>query len=123
MGETIMNQNYLAYYDELNRMMGSYGKENPEVMGAFMKLHQVGSKAGALKSHIKELIGLGISISTKCDGCITMHIHDALEKGATHAEIVETIGVAVYMGGGPSVIYGAKAFDVLQELEAKKAKQ
>lgn len=117
-----MGQNYPAYYDELSSMIGKYGKENPDVMGAFMKLHQAGSKDGALKSYIKELIGLGISISTKCDGCITMHIHDALEKGATHAEIVETIGVAVYMGGGPSVIYGGKAFDALQEFEGNKAK-
>ena len=52
-----------------------------------------------------------------------MHIHDAIEKGATHDEIVESIGTAIYMGGGPSVVYGAKAFAVLQEFEAIKKNQ
>ena len=41
-----------------------------------------------------------------------------LKKVPTHDEIVETIGTAIYMGGGPSVVYGAKAFATLQEFEA-----
>jgi AhpD family alkylhydroperoxidase len=101
-------------------MIGSYGKENPELMTAFSKVHHIGSKDGALKSKFKELIALGISINTQCEGCITMHIHDAIKKGATHDEIVESIGTAIYMGGGPSVVYGAKAFAALQEFEAIK---
>jgi AhpD family alkylhydroperoxidase len=115
-----MTQNYPAFYEQISNMIGNYGKENPELMTAFSKLHLIGSKDGALKSKFKELIALGISINTQCEGCITMHIHDAIEKGATHDEIVESIGTAIYMGGGPSVVYGAKAFAVLQEFEAIK---
>ena len=115
-----MTQNYPAFYEQISNMIGNYGKENPELMTAFSKLHHIGSKDGALKSKFKELIALGISINTQCEGCITMHIHDAIEKGATHDEIVESIGTAIYMGGGPSVVYGAKAFAALQEFEAIK---
>ena len=118
-----MTQNYPAFYEQISNMIGNYGKENPELMTAFSKLHLIGSKDGALKSKFKELIALGISINTQCEGCITMHIHDAIEKGATHDEIVESIGTAIYMGGGPSVVYGAKAFAVLQEFEAIKKNQ
>lgn len=118
-----MTQNYPAFYEQISNMIGNYGKENPELMTTFSKLHHNGSKDGALKSKFKELIALGISINTQCEGCITMHIHDAIEKGATHDEIVESIGTAIYMGGGPSVIYGAKAFAALQEFEAIKKNQ
>ena len=114
-----MAKNYSDTYEQTRNMIGNLAKENPEMMTAFSKVHQVGSKDGALKSKFKELIALGISINTKCEGCITMHIHDALEKGATHDEIVETIGTAIYMGGGPSVVNGAKAFATLQEFETK----
>jgi hypothetical protein len=31
---------------------------------------------------------------------------------------VETIGVAVMMGGGPSVMYGAEALEALNQFEA-----
>lgn len=113
-----MTKNYSAIYEQTRNMIGSYAKENPEMMTAFSKVHQIGSKDGALKSKFKELIALGISINTQCEGCITMHIHDAIEKGATHNEIVETIGTAIYMGGGPSIVHGAKAFATLQEFEA-----
>ena len=115
-----MTQNYPAFYEQISKMIGNYGKENPELMTAFSKLHHIGSKDGALKANFKEPMALGISINTQCEGCITMHIHDAIEKGATHDEIVEAIGTAIYMGGGPSVVYRAKAFAALQDFEAIK---
>ena len=114
-----MKTNYKALHEQTLNMIGNYAKENPELMTAFSKVHHIGSKDGALKSKFKELIALGISVNAQCEGCITMHVHDAIEKGATHAEIVETIGTAIYMGGGPSVIYGTKAFAALQDFEAQ----
>ena len=114
-----MTQNYSDTYEQTLKMIGSYAKENPDMMNAFSKVHQIGAKDGALKSKFKELIALGISINTQCEGCITMHINSAIERGATHDEIVETIGAAIYMGGGPSVVHGAKAYAMLQEFEAK----
>ncbi len=115
-----MKSNYLAFYEQTRNMIGNYAKENPEFMSAFSKVHNLGSKGGALKPKFKELIALGISIHTQCEGCIAMHAHDALEAGASHDEIVEAIGTAIYMGGGPAVVHGAIAFAALQEFEAKQ---
>ncbi len=112
-----MTKNYSAFYEQTRNMIGNYAKENPELMTAFSNVHKIGSKDGVLESKYNELIALGISINTNCEGCITMHIHDAIEKGATHNEIVETIGTAIYMGGGPSVVHGAKAYAALLEFE------
>jgi len=39
-------------------------------------------------------------------------VHDALKEGATSQEIAEAIGVALMMGGGPSLMYGSEALVV-----------
>jgi alkylhydroperoxidase/carboxymuconolactone decarboxylase family protein YurZ len=49
------------------------------------------------------------------------HVHDALEAGATRQEIAETVGVAVMMGGGPSVVYGCQALEALDEFSEAAA--
>ena len=36
--------------------------------------------------------------------------------GANRAEVLETIGVAIYMGGGPSYVDGAAALDAFDQL-------
>lgn len=113
-----MGKSFIEELKQGNEAIGSYAKGSQKLMGAFMKVHQVGSGAGALDGKYKELIALGIGIHTKCDGCILAHVDAALKAGATHDEIVEAIDVAVYMSGGPGVVYGAKAFAALQEFEA-----
>ena len=57
-----------------------------------------------------------ISIAARCDGCIGAHVAAALKAGASKQELVETIDVAVLMGGGPAVIYGTQALAAVEEL-------
>jgi len=105
------------FYEQVSGLMTQFGKESPDIMSGFMQLHRAGSADGALSGKIKELIALGIAICVRCDGCIACHIHDAVKVGATHDEIVDTIGVAILMGGGPSVVYGSQALEALKEFE------
>ena len=91
-------------------------------MAPFMQLHRISSRDGTLSGKVKELIALGIAICVRCDGCITFHVHDAIRTGASQSEIVETIGVAILMGGAPSVIYGSQALEALKEFEAEPKK-
>jgi AhpD family alkylhydroperoxidase len=108
-------------YSELNKRvherMNDYAVESPDVMKGFMELHSETMADGALTRKEKELIALGIAICIRCDGCIAFHINDALKAGATHDEIADTIGVAILMGGRPSVLYGSHALDALKEFE------
>ncbi|MBM9531370.1 carboxymuconolactone decarboxylase family protein [Desulfoprunum benzoelyticum] len=87
-------------------------------MTAFAQLSAAATTAGALDARTKQLIALGIGITVRCDGCIAYHVHDALRAGASREEILETIGVAVLMGGGPAVIYGCEALEALEQFEA-----
>ncbi|MBC6995122.1 carboxymuconolactone decarboxylase family protein [Lewinella lacunae] len=87
-------------------------------MQGFGALHRASTADGALNAKTKELIALGVAIAVRCDGCIAFHVHDALQAGASRAEIMETIGVAVLMGGGPALMYGCEAEEALQQFSA-----
>ncbi|MGL5247367.1 MAG: carboxymuconolactone decarboxylase family protein [Brooklawnia sp.] len=47
-------------------------------------------------------------------------MHDAIAAGATREEIGEVVGVAILMGGGPSVVYGCQVLDAFDEFTAAK---
>ena len=81
----------------------------PDTMRGFVTLGAGTSKAGALDAKLKELIALGISIAVRCDGCVAYHAKAARDRGASREEVAETIGVAIHMGGSPSMVYGAEA--------------
>jgi len=75
----------------------------PEVMKHLDGLFQVSQADGALSAKEKVLIGLGIGLATHCEACILVHMEKALAAGASRAEILETCGVAIAMGGGPTM--------------------
>jgi AhpD family alkylhydroperoxidase len=98
-------------------LMGRLSRESAGTIAGFAHLHKEATAAGALDVKFKELIALGIAVAIRCDNCIAYHVHDALKAGATHAEIVETLGVAMMMGGGPATMYACDAFDALEQFE------
>jgi AhpD family alkylhydroperoxidase len=96
----------------------------PEVMKAFAGLAQAALQTKVLDLKTKELIALAIGVATRCDDCIAFHSKAAVEQGATREEVLETLGMAVYMGAGPSMMYAAHAFDAYKafaEIEKQKA--
>ena len=91
-------------------------------MGGFAGLHKAATTKGALDTRAKELIALGIAVAVRCESCIAFHVHDALAAGATRAEVLETLGVAVMMGGGPAAMYACDAFAALEQYESAQKK-
>ncbi|MEX2556128.1 MAG: carboxymuconolactone decarboxylase family protein [Actinomycetota bacterium] len=111
-----------AYHAHLNELIAQLRAELPAAIGSFFRLHTESLRPGALDTKTKELISIGISITAHCDGCVAYHVHDALEAGASRDEVLETIGVAVMMGGGPALVYGAQALEALDQFEDKHLK-
>ena len=87
----------------------------PAVMEVFSGLGKQAYAKGCLDSKFKELIALSIAVSGRCDGCIAFHAEGALRKGASREEVVETLGVAIQMGGGPAMVYAAEALRAYDE--------
>lgn len=87
----------------------------PEVMKAFSAVAQAALAPKALDTKTKELIALGISVAVRCDDCIAFHVKAAISQGASRDEILETLGMAVYMGAGPSVMYASHALSAYSQ--------
>ncbi len=93
----------------------------PDVMKGFSALAQAALKADALDTKTKELIALAIAVATRCEGCVAFHAEAAVKQGATRGEVLETMGMAVYMGAGPSVMYAAQALEAFDQFAANAA--
>ena len=103
---------------ELRNLRGGAG----DVMKGFSSIAQAALAPGALDVKTKELIALAISVATRCDDCIGFHSKAAVERGATRAEILETLGMAIYMGAGPSVMYASHALGAFTQFAEASAK-
>ena len=92
----------------------------PEVMKAFNELGRAATAPGALDAKTKELIALALSVAVRCDPCIGFHTKALVKLGATRQELDETLAVATYMGGGPSLMYAASAVAAFDEFAKAK---
>ncbi|MGO9773580.1 MAG: carboxymuconolactone decarboxylase family protein [Roseiarcus sp.] len=92
-----------------------------EVMKAFTAIAQAALAPKALDAKTKELIALAISIAVRCDDCIAFHTKAAVERGASREEVLETLGMAIYMGAGPSAMYASHALGAFTQFAAAKA--
>ncbi len=108
-------KDWQAMAAELSGDIRSLRAGAPDVMKGFSALAQAALKAGALDTKTKELVALAIAVATRCDGCIAFHAEAAMKQGATRTEVLETMGMAVYMGAGPSVMYAAQALEAFDQ--------
>jgi len=106
---------YAEITAEINRGILKLRQAGPDVMSAFGALSKAALKAGALSEMHKELIALAIGVAGQCDGCIGFHAKALVRLGATREQVMEALDVAVYMGGGPALMYAAGAAQAYDE--------
>jgi AhpD family alkylhydroperoxidase len=101
--------------DGISKQIGQLRRGIPDTMKGFSAMAQGACCSGAIDEKTKEFIAMGIAIALRCDGCIGFHTKKLIQLGATRAEFDEMLGVAVYMGGGPSLMYAAQALDAWEQ--------
>ena len=106
---------YIKLHQHLENGLEQLGQEIPLPMGGFARLHKKALADGVLSRMSKELMALSISIVVGCEGCIAYHTHDAVAAGAQREELMETIAVALMMGGGPASIYATHALEAADQ--------
>jgi AhpD family alkylhydroperoxidase len=104
-----MTKSYPDITQRISSHVKTLRKDIPDVMAGFSALAQAAGKDGALDKKTKELIALAIGVATRCDGCIGFHAEALVRLGASKAEVESCLGMAIYMGGGPSLMYAADA--------------
>ena len=115
----------LRDYQRLTRgvsaQLATLRNEVPEVMRGFGELSRAALAGGALSEKTKELIALALGVAGHCDACIGFHVKALVRLGASRRELEEALAVAVYMGGGPSLMYSANALAAYAEFAAPVA--
>ncbi|MFM0514287.1 carboxymuconolactone decarboxylase family protein [Paraburkholderia sp. RL17-373-BIF-A] len=107
--------NYKDLTGAVSVQMRAMRASQPDLMTAFGQLAAAGTKDGALDRKTRELVALGIAIACRCDDCIGFHVQTLVKLGTTRAELGDVLGTAVYMGGGPSMMYATHALSAFEE--------
>ena len=113
----MMEKNYSELCKQISGNLRKLRKDIPDALQAFSALAQAATRDGALDKKTKELIALALGVAAHCDRCIGFHAEALVKLGATRQEVEEALGMAVYMGGGPSLMYAADAISAFEEFQ------
>ncbi len=91
-------------------------QKKPDIQKAFMNFNSAVLSPGKLDTKTKELLAIGLSLSSTCEWCITYHVKMAKEHGASDEEILEASYVAVLMAGAPALMHMAIVKEALESL-------
>lgn len=113
------SKSYKQITKDLNQAIAIFRSGQPDTMAGFSALAKSALQPGVLSAIDKELMALAIGVATHCDGCIGFHVKALVRLGASRAQLEETMAVAVYMGGGPSLMYAAGAVRAWEEFSTE----
>ncbi len=117
-----MQKDYLAITQGISSNLKTLRKDITDTMQGFSALAQAATKDGVLDKKTKELIALALGVAARCDGCLGFHAEALVKLGATKEEVEEMLGMTVYMGGGPSLMYAADALAAFEQFQAHYSK-
>ena len=116
-----MSKSYKDIIADTSSNIAKMRKDIPEVLQGFNAMAHSAGKGGALDEKTKELIAMALSVAARCDPCLGYHAMALVKHGATRAEVEEMLGMCVYMGGGPALMYAAAALAAYEEFGGEKA--
>ncbi len=105
-----------AKLDETREGLRNLNGAISETTRAFNAMGKTVKEGGTLDFKTKEFVALGISICIRCEPCISLHVEALIKAGATREELSDVLAMAIQMGGGPSMMYAAKALECYDEL-------
>ncbi|OKO73081.1 carboxymuconolactone decarboxylase family protein [Bradyrhizobium sp. NAS96.2] len=116
-----MRKDYSNLCKHISGNLGDLRRDIPETMRAFSALAQAATKDGALDTRTKELIALALGVAAHCDGCIGFHAEALVKLDVSRKQVEETLAMAIYMGGGPSLMYAADALEAYDQFQERAA--
>jgi len=69
----------------------------------------VGRDDGKIPRKYRELIALGVALTTQCPYCLDVHTGNAKKAGATREELAETVHIAAALRAGAALTHGLLA--------------
>ena len=94
--------------------VGKLQELSPDTVKGYLTVSGAGRKTAHLDEKTRQLIALAVAVTTRCDGCISIHSSEALQAGATREEVSEALGVAVAMNAGAALVYSTRALEAFE---------
>lgn len=113
-----MSKDYSSIIGDIGTYSAELRKIIPDTMAGFGAMAKGALQPGVLDEKAKEMIALALGVAAHCDGCLGYHTKALARLGATREEVAETLGMAIYMGGGPSLMYAADALRAFDQFKA-----
>jgi AhpD family alkylhydroperoxidase len=85
-------------------------KLDPAGFEGFVALDKtVGRSDGTIPQKYRELIAIGVALTTQCPYCLDVHTANAKKAGATREELAETVHIAAALRAGAALTHGLLA--------------
>jgi len=92
------------------RLLKEMSKLAPTEFTAWLNLDKIVAREdGAIPRKYRELIALGVAVTTQCPYCIEAHVKAAKKAGASREEITESSFIAAALRAGGAATHGAMA--------------
>ena len=83
----------------------------PEAFKAFVAFDEAVVKGGVIPLKYKELIAVGVALTTQCTYCVEVHRQKAVKAGATEQELAETTLIAAALRAGGAMTHGTHTLE------------
>jgi AhpD family alkylhydroperoxidase len=99
-------------YDMKNlAKMKRMGELAPEAFQAFVAFDEAVVKGGVIPLKYKELIAVGVALTTQCPYCIEIHARKARKAGATEQELAEATLITAALRAGGAMTHGTHTLE------------
>lgn len=102
---------------EIQNLFSELTGSNPEPSKNYMALIDSVIQSKAIPLKYKELIFLALSLSQKCEWCLSYHLKIAVENGITEDELQEASLIAFLMAGTPALMESIKMKQFYNEIK------
>ena len=75
---------------------------------------------GSLNLATRELIAVGVAVTTQCSYCITDHAKRAISAGASKQDVAEAIMVATALRAGGGITHGWQAMKAAHQSDESR---
>jgi selenide,water dikinase len=81
------------------------GSQIAQIKAKFTDFLGSASAPHGLDAYTKQAMAIALSVATRCEPCLKMHLKKAKEKGFTQDEIDEAAWMGISFGGSPTMVF------------------
>ena len=81
------------------------GSDIAQIKAKFNDFLSSASSPHGLDAYTKQAMAIALSVATRCEPCLKMHLKNAKKKGFTQDEIDEAAWMGISFGGSPTMVF------------------